>query len=27
VLEDDLLQAWVTAAQHEPWTIATDEVG
>ena len=27
VLEDDALQQWVQAAQHEPWTIATDEVG
>lgn len=27
VLEDDALQQWLQAAQHEPWTIATDEVG
>jgi glutathione S-transferase len=27
VLEDDALQQWVQAAQHEPWTIASDEVG
>jgi glutathione S-transferase len=27
VLEDDALQEWVQAAQHEPWTIAADEVG
>jgi glutathione S-transferase len=27
VLEDDPLQEWVMAAQHEPWTIAADEVG
>jgi glutathione S-transferase len=27
VLEDDPLQQWLQAAQHEPWTIATDEVG
>jgi glutathione S-transferase len=27
VLEDDALQEWVMAAQHEPWTIAADEVG
>ncbi|MBV9343968.1 MAG: glutathione S-transferase family protein [Gammaproteobacteria bacterium] len=27
VLEDPLLQEWLQAAQAEPWTIASDEVG
>jgi glutathione S-transferase len=27
VLEDAALQEWLQAAQHEPWTIAADEVG
>ncbi|HUJ53961.1 MAG TPA: glutathione S-transferase family protein [Steroidobacteraceae bacterium] len=27
VLEDGPLQEWLQAAKHEPWTIASDEVG
>jgi glutathione S-transferase len=27
VLEDGVLQQWLQAAKHEPWTIAADEVG